>query len=124
MGVSWRSLCTGKSFATDDAGVTVTLAQGRSHRMTVEELAGDYLLRAVVLRHAEMVQTGVSAVRIWEMNRSLNLVGFRIDAKGRLVGEARVPMAGVTSAEFKVVVTNLAVECDRYEYMLTGRDIE
>lgn len=124
MGASWKRLCSGKAFATDETGITLSLAEGRSHRMIVEELAGDYLLRAIVLRHSEMERTGIPAVRIWEMNRSLNLVGFRIDAKGRLIGEARVPMAGLTPAEFQIVATNLAVECDRYEYMLTWRDIE
>lgn len=124
MGASWRRLLSGKSFITDDAGIAVSLADGRSHRMTVEELATGYVLRAIVLRSAKMADTGIPAVRIWEMNRSLNLVGFRIDSKGRLVGEARVPMLGLTPAEFQIVATNLAVECDRYEYMLTGRDSE
>ena len=124
MGASWMKLASGKAFTTDDKGITVSLADGRSHRMTVEELATDYLLSAVVLSSAKMAATGIPAVRIWEMNRSLNLVGFRIDAKGRLIGEARMPMVGLTPTEFQLVATNLAVECDRYEYMLTGQDLE
>ena len=32
--------------------------------------------------------------------------------------------AGLTAAEFRLVVRTLAVECDRLEFTLTGRDVE
>ena len=50
------------------------------------------------------------------------LVGFRIDARGRLIGEAWVPKAGVTSSEFTSYLRAVAAECDRFEYQLTGSD--
>jgi len=54
----------------------------------------------------------------------MSLMGFRIDRRGRLVGEAWVPKAGLTGEEFQLYVRHLAVEADRFEYGLTGRDSE
>jgi hypothetical protein len=60
--------------------------------------------------------------RVWERNRRTNLVGFKIDARGRLIGETRVSKAGLTRAEFNVYLHATAAECDRFEYLLTGLD--
>ena len=51
-------------------------------------------------------------------------MGFRIDHRGRVVGEAWVPKAGLSAAEFQLYLRTAAVECDRFEYVLTGRDAE
>jgi hypothetical protein len=52
------------------------------------------------------------------------LVGFRIDRQHRLVGEAWIPKAGLVAEEFQLYVRMLAAECDRFEYALTGKDVE
>ena len=57
-------------------------------------------------------------------NRTAALVGFRIDNRSRLVGEAWVSKSGLTTEEFELYVRNLAAECDRFEFVLTGRDAE
>ncbi|HEU5178897.1 MAG TPA: hypothetical protein VFU24_15710, partial [Burkholderiales bacterium] len=59
-------------------------------------------------------------LRAWRRNRSSQLVGFRVDQRGRLVGEAWVPKAGLSAQEFQVYVRRVAAECDRFEYLLTG----
>ena len=63
-------------------------------------------------------------IQVWLRNRATALVGFRIDSRGRLVGEALVPKAGLTAEEFQIYVRAVAVQCDRLEYLLTGRDQE
>jgi hypothetical protein len=40
------------------------------------------------------------------------------------VGEAWIPKAGLTESEFQLYVRTLAIEADRFEYALTGRDSE
>lgn len=54
----------------------------------------------------------------------MQLVGFRLDQKGRLVGEAWVPKAGLSRDEFLLYVKRVADECDLFEYHLTGNDRE
>jgi hypothetical protein len=54
----------------------------------------------------------------------MQLVGFRLDQKGRLVGEAWVPKAGLTRDEFLLYAKRVADECDLFEYHLTGKDRE
>ena len=124
MVASWRTLCKAPGFSVADTEIEVHLHDVRTHRVAVEEKDDCYVLTAVVLRRAARERAGVPAVRLWEMNRSLNLVGLRVDSKGRLMGEAWIPKLGVSPQEFQLVTKNLAVECDRYEFMLTGKDVE
>ena len=102
--------------------VRVTLPGGRVHRVSVAEEPDAYRLTAVVVRAS--VASGIDnlPVQTWDRNRSTELVGFKIDAKNRLIGEAWVPKAGLTGAEFGAYVRAVAAECDRFEYQLTGRD--
>ena len=52
------------------------------------------------------------------------MIEFRVDRRGRLVGEAWVPKPGLDADEFLLYVRRVAEECDRFEYILTGRDVE
>ena len=124
MAASWTSLCNAPGLSVHESTIAVQLGDGRGHRVAVVEASDGYCLTAVVLGRAAFEKSGVSVTRLWEMNRSLNLVGFRIDRKGRLVGEAWIPTLPLDSAEFQLVLRNLATECDRYEFMLTGKDVE
>jgi hypothetical protein len=58
----------------------------------------------------------------WERNRTSDLVGFKIDGRKCLIGEACVPTAGLTADEWGTHVRHVARTCDRMEYLLTGRD--
>jgi hypothetical protein len=44
--------------------------------------------------------------------------------RGRLVGEAWVPIAGLNAGEVALCLPTLASSCDCLEYILTGRDEE
>jgi hypothetical protein len=65
-----------------------------------------------------------AAVRAWVRNRSVMLVGFRVDERGRMVGESWVPKPGLTAAEFQFILRHLATESDRFEFQLSGQDHE
>jgi hypothetical protein len=58
----------------------------------------------------------------WRRNRASDLVGFKVDGRGRLIGEAWVPVAGLEPGEWRLYVTAVAQACDRAEYLLSGRD--
>jgi hypothetical protein len=65
-----------------------------------------------------------AAVAAWKRNRTGILVGFRLDDRGRLMGESWVPQRGLTKDEFLFYVRTLAAACDLFEFQLTGRDRE
>lgn len=104
--------------------LTVSLARSRKQRIEVADRDDVLELTAVVARPAVVQSIPDAHLRAWARNRTLQLVGFRVDRRGRLVGEAWLPKAGLGADEFLHQVRRVAEECDRFEYLLTGRDVE
>jgi hypothetical protein len=107
-----------------ESSVEVRFEDGRRHRVTIEDCGDQYRLSAFVVRQAVVNRMPKLAMNAWSRNLSTPLVCFLIDRRGRLVGEAWVPKVRLCADEFQLYVRTLAVECDRYEYVLTGRDVE
>ena len=123
MANEWRRYCrAAKDFEIQDQTVTVSLPDGRRHRVRVEDAGETYQLVSVVVSAAVGDEFADLPLRTWQRNRGTELVGFRIDRKGRLVGMSWVPKAGLVQAEFQLYMRTLAAECDRYEFELTGQD--
>jgi hypothetical protein len=124
MAPDWRRFCDRKGFSLESDYVEVTLGEGRRHRVGIKE-DGEYLLLfATVLRPSVARDINQLALRSWLRNREIQLIGFRIDAKERLIAEARILKEGMTKPEFQLYVDTLAIEADRFEYALTGEDRE
>lgn len=81
-------------------------------------------VHAVVAKAASVREIPELALRIWRHNRAAQLVSFRIDTHDRVYAQGWVPKAGVTAEEFQLVLRRVAVESDRLEFLLTGRDSE
>lgn len=125
MTAEWKTLCSANDIKVEGVDATVTFHDGRSHRVTVTETTDEYRLHAVVARRAIAAGIGRNLpVDVWMRNRVVSLVGFRQDARGRVICEAYVPKAGLSQTEFQFYVRTLAIESDRYEYALTGLDVE
>lgn len=124
MATEWRRFCKPKDLVVDGAKITVQLSEGRHHVISVEETAESLQLAGVITRQAVTAAIPSLMSTIWEKNRATQLVGFRVDRKGRLVGEVLVPRIGIEADEFQLCVRTLAAECDRMEYLLTGKDVE
>jgi hypothetical protein len=105
-------------------GITVVFPDERRHRVAVTEATDSYELSSVVARLSALEGVDDAALRAWRRNRVSQLVGFRIDHRERLVGEAWVPKVGLRPEEFVIYVRRLASECDLFEYHLTGKDLE
>jgi hypothetical protein len=101
--------------------IEVPLGRGRRQTVAVEDGGAHVRLWSVVVR-AGRVDDSVHE-RAWTRNRLSEFVGFRLDRRGRLVGETRVP-DDASAEEWALLVHNLASACDHFEYLLTGRDIE
>lgn len=121
----WRQMCRGvPGISVEGDAVVVAFADGRHHRVEVRETDETYELRGIVARKAELEGVPDVAIRAWRRNRTAQLVGFRIDQRGRLVGEGWTPKAGLAAQELLLLLRRVAAECDRFEYILTGKDRE
>lgn len=120
----WTSLCRGSDLEIEGNRIRVAVSQDRWHRVQVMEREDAYDLSAVVAQKALLQDLNDASLRAWLTNRGTELVGFRVDEKGKMVGEAWVPKAGVTPEEFQLYVKRFAIECDRFEFLLTGMDRE
>jgi hypothetical protein len=124
MKTDWRQFCRVSNFTLEGDTIRVLFAEGRQHVVRVQDEGDAIRLRAVVVRAAAVASLPDATLRTWLRNRAISLVGFRIDERGRMLGEAWVPRAGLTAEEFRVYVHTVAAESDRFEQQLTGLDKE
>jgi len=121
----WARMCKGaESIAIDEKGVLVELSNGRKHRIHVRDQGDAYEFTAVVARPKALEKIDDVSLQAWKRNRAAQLVGFRVDSRGRLVGESWVPKIGLDADEFCMYIHRMAAECDHFEYVLTGEDRE
>jgi len=64
------------------------------------------------------------AYRAWRKNYMKDLVTFAFDDKNNLVGVIEQPVITIDHEELRLYIETLARECDRFEYILTGDDVE
>lgn len=122
---SWKQWCRGHQDITIQGGCAVlTFTGGRHQRVHVTDVGEAYELKGFVARQATLRNVPDAHLRAWERNRTTQLVGFRIDRRGRLVGESWVPKPGLDGSEFLHYLRRVAGECDRFEFILTGKDYE
>lgn len=125
MAADWVRFCSrSEDLAVSEPHVDVRFGDGRRHRVTVKDEGDYYLIGGCVVRQAIVTSIYDLPVRAWTRNRATQLVGFRIDRRLWLVGEAWLPKEGITREEFQMYLRRVAYECDRLEYLLSGRDAE
>lgn len=120
----WRSLCSGPRITIEGDEVIVVFQNGRKHSVRVRETPEIYELHAVVARAATVRDVRDLPLRVWLHNRHAQLVSFRIDSRDRVYAESWLPKAGLTAEEFQLVLQRVAAESDRFEFLLTGKDVE
>jgi len=124
MAADWGRLCRANDLDIDEPYIDVKCNGERWQRVAVEDQGDAYMISAYVVRQAVVSSLPDVPIQAWLRNRALMLVGFRIDRQGRLMGEAWIPKAGLEAEEFQLYVRMLATECDRFEYALTGKNVE
>lgn len=91
---------------------------------SVEDAGDAYRVVGIVAKPSVTSKIPDLALHVWRRNRATMLAGFRLDPRGRLLGEALVPKPGLSAGEFQQWVRVVAAECDRFEHALTGKDVE
>ncbi len=114
----------GTTVAWEGEGLVVTFRSGRRQVVSVGRRADHVVFtsRVVGARRVQGMSWSALAELVWPRNRRTPLVAFALDRERRLVGRVEHPLATLDAAELRVIVLHLARECDRFEYLLTGRD--
>lgn len=125
MTADWSRFCKGApDLQAQGDRIVVLFAEGRQHQLTVEDAGESYRVVSVVAKPSVTSAVPNLALHVWRRNRAAMLAGFRIDPRGRLIGESLIPKAGLSPREFQQWVHVVAAECDRFEHALTGKDEE
>lgn len=124
MSDEWGKFALCDDFTVDGNWIRVLLTEERSHKVKVKAEPDSIQMKAMVARADRIHGMKDIAIHIWMRNRATALVGFRLDEKGNLIAESWIPKIGLTGQEFKLMVRSLAIEADRFEYALTGKDWE
>ena len=109
--------------------VTIRIRESeRKHVVRAEVQEGRCRFYSVVLRATE-VPSRVAlkrdlVYRAWRKNALKELVAFTFDEAGNLIGVIESPMDTMDDEELVMYIDALATEADRFEYKLTGQDIE
>ncbi len=120
----WKRAVRAGGHTVSGSEIRVRLAGEREHRVAVAESDDCLVFTARVARPSVVRALDDVLLRAWLRNRGTKLVGFRIDDRGWLIGEAWAPRVGLVDGEVCVYAQTLAAECDRFEFQLTGRDVE
>lgn len=124
--VDWRSLCREAGLKMHGDTINVPCGKQRSHTVWVDQ-AQDGVLRvwARVATASQLVlRPGAerTEVEAWMVNRYRELVGFKVDGRGTVIGEAWLPDIELTAEEWALYVQTVAKACDRLEFLWTGED--
>lgn len=119
----WRRLTREAGLAPTGDTIEVRFHDERHQQVLVGD-ANPMLLHvwSVAARPAMLDQLEDADLYAWRRNRHSDLVGFKTDNRGRLIGEAWVPTEGLDAGEWGVYVRAVALACDRVEYLLSGKD--
>jgi hypothetical protein len=125
--IDWRRLSQEAGLTASDDGLLVELPGGRRQQIFVDAGDGRALRVWSVAASPSRVAAAVASdesphLLAWRRNRASDLVGYKVDGRGRLIGEAWVPTAGLDTDEWRIYVAAVALGCDRTEYLLSGRD--
>ena len=98
------------------------------HRQTVHlDRVGDrYVLWSTVVGASYVTKSAKRwrdlAYRAWRKNALKELVAFSFDKRDQLIGVIEQPVATLDDEELVFYISTLAQHCDRFRYILTGRD--
>ena len=113
-------------FLPDPNGVQVEFGNGRKQYVSVIPQGEQCRMTSVVIGsgRVERLKRTEVLLKAWERNREMNVVNFGLDKQGRLIGSIEHPIDNLQSVELASYIELLASECDRFEYLLSGHDIQ
>jgi hypothetical protein len=115
-------------WALDGHVLTVwTKGRARHQDMRLSRVGGSYAITSTILGPGAVRRTDKGWRRLaliaWQRNAEQGLVTFGFDKNDRLVGQVVHPADHLDVEELDVYVQALSQECDRLEYLLSGKDV-
>lgn len=116
-------------WSRSDSEVTVQLSHnGRSQKVQLANKGSWIEFTSKVMAHQQVTRSERRwrnmAYRAWRKNALKELVCFAFDNRQNLIGLIRQPSATLDPEELVLAIETLAMECDRFEYVLSGEDLE
>jgi len=104
--------------------IVMMLPGGRRQVVHIRREDHRYILasRVITRGRVKSFSSREIAEKIWDRNRYSDVVEFCIDEGGELVGRIEQVADTLDPEEFFFFLRRLAQECDRFEYLLTGKD--
>ncbi len=99
--------------------------QGRKQRIKLNKQGETYVFSSIIINSNAIrgkKRRRRLAYRAWRKNGIKDLVSFSFNDKGDLVGVIEQPVQTLDHEELSLYIETLAMECDRFEYILTGDD--
>jgi hypothetical protein len=117
----------GRPWRFDGRTVHVAMQEEGRHQGVDLTREGDYyVLTGVVLSRADVTRSTKRwndlACLAWQRNAEQELVSFGFDRQDRLIGQIRHLAEHLDPEELDLYIHVLARECDRFEYLLSGKD--
>jgi len=116
-----------ENWSLTDKYVDVQLRRSSRHqRVYLYFKGGFYFFKSVVLGSMAVRKNkkrwNELVLMAWQRNADHELVNFGFDKQDRLVGLIRHPAEHLDLEELELYITTLTLECDRFEYLITGGD--
>ena len=116
-----------ETWSLTDNYVNVQISKGtRQQRVYLFLKNGYYFFTSVVMGSMTVTKNVKNwnelALVAWQRNSDHELVNFTFDKKDRLIGLIRHPAEYLDPEELEHYINTLANECDRFEYLLVGKD--
>ena len=110
----------------DGRRVRVSLVRnGRSQIVRLARRRDRYVFSSIIASATDVNENRRSlAFRIWRRNALKPVVTFAIDRWERVIGLVDQPVGSLHTEELEFYIETLARECDRFEYILTGDDVQ
>lgn len=106
--------------------ITLQFKSGRFQSVSYEVDKERVRLTSVIATASRVESIGRDEIVswCWQRNRFTDITGFCLDRRGRLVGQTEHPLASLDAAELAFYLETLAIECDRFEYVFSGKDAQ
>lgn len=123
MTFDWKHIPQPKDFSLTHDGIKVRFLGGRTQTVRVDpQDGGEIRIWSIVGKPGILRKVKDLELRAWLRNRHTEMIGFRVDERFGLIGEAFVPVFGLLPDEWALYVHALAQHCDWFEFRLTGKD--
>ena len=93
----WRLLAQSANLDVEGEAIVVEFDEnGRNHRVRIETGTDGFRAWAIVVARPKDLESNDIDLRAWRRNAATEVVGFKTDQRGRLIGEVWIPYAGIT----------------------------